>query len=85
MLYPKAGIVNTTLITNIILHTDLILMINFSIFCICKFLTVPAKGAGSLQTSYGKEVPMYSPSSGNYPSPMNPPTGFHKMFAMEFL
>ena len=51
--------------------------------------TVPAIGAGSLKTSYGKEVPMYSPSSGSYPSPMKAvvfrglPTGFHKMFAME--
>ena len=58
MLYPKAGIVNTTLLTNIILHTGLILMINLSVFCICKFLTVTAIGDEPLKTSYGKEVPM---------------------------
>ena len=44
-------------------HDLLLRFLNLQIF------TVPAIGAGLLQTSYGKEVPMYSPNSGSYPSP----------------
>ena len=35
-------------------------MMSFSVLYL-QIFTIPAIGAGSLQTSYGKEVPMYSP------------------------